>query len=106
MAGRPLRFHGQRAAGQTPRHALTCPRQATSHRRPFVLAETLLDAALGQAPVGAPVYLDAPEVNAAAMSIASGRQMRQVFATARMYNLRQPPLPLDRIFGVTTFELG
>jgi len=70
------------------------------------LAETLLDAVLGQAPAGAPVYLDAPELNTAAMSMASRRQMRQVFATARMYNLRQPPLPLDRIFGVTTFELG
>jgi hypothetical protein len=29
-----------------------------------------------------------------------------VFETARMYTGPIPPLRLDRVFGVTTFELG
>jgi hypothetical protein len=29
-----------------------------------------------------------------------------VFETARMYKGSAPVLPLDNIFGVTTFELG
>ena len=29
-----------------------------------------------------------------------------VFETARMYRGGQPQLPLDRVFGVTSFELG
>jgi hypothetical protein len=32
--------------------------------------------------------------------------MRPIFETARMYTGAAPALPLDRIFGVTTFELG
>ena len=33
--------------------------------------------------------------------------MMPVFHTARLYSTRNPvPLPLDEIFGVTTFELG
>jgi hypothetical protein len=55
---------------------------------------------------GQPVYLDVPEVNAAAMALAARHGMREVFATARMYRGEMPELPLDGIFGVTTFELG
>jgi hypothetical protein len=32
--------------------------------------------------------------------------MTPMFETARMYRGRAPDLPLDRIFGITTFELG
>jgi hypothetical protein len=55
---------------------------------------------------GQPVYLDVPEVNAAAMALATSHGMKEVFATARMYRGEIPELPLDGIFGVTTFELG
>lgn len=55
---------------------------------------------------GRPVFLDVPEVNAAAKTMAERQGMREVFVTARMYRGRIPDLPLDRIFGVTTFELG
>jgi len=53
-----------------------------------------------------PVFLDVPEVNPAAVSLAGRHGMKEVFATARMYNRAIPDLPLDAIFGVTTFELG
>jgi hypothetical protein len=55
---------------------------------------------------GAPVFLDTPEVNAAAVEMARRHGLREVFATARMYNRGIPELPLEGIFGVTTFELG
>ena len=53
-----------------------------------------------------PVYLDVPEVNAAAMALAGRHRMRQVFGTARMYTGESPAIALGRVFGVTTFELG
>lgn len=71
-----------------------------------VKAETLLDALLGQAPAGAPVYFDTPEVNAAAVAMAEARGMTRVFETARMYRGEAPAIPLERLFGVTSFELG
>jgi GNAT superfamily N-acetyltransferase len=53
-----------------------------------------------------PVYLDVPEVNAPAMVLAQKYAMRHVFGTARMYTGDAPPIALERVFGVTTFELG
>jgi Predicted acetyltransferase len=53
-----------------------------------------------------PVFLDTPEVNEMAVAMAQRHGMREVFATARMYRGTFPALPLQRIFGVTTFELG
>jgi hypothetical protein len=32
--------------------------------------------------------------------------LKPVFETARMYRGPVPVLPLDRIYGITTFELG
>jgi hypothetical protein len=32
--------------------------------------------------------------------------MLPVFSTVRMYSKASPELPLNKIFGVTTFELG
>jgi hypothetical protein len=53
-----------------------------------------------------PVYLDVPEVNAPALQMARQYGMREVFGTARMYTGEPPPIPLDHVYGVTTFELG
>jgi ribosomal protein S18 acetylase RimI-like enzyme len=55
---------------------------------------------------GEPVYLDVPEVNFAAVSLADRYNMRKVFETARMYTGEPPHISMDHIFGVTTFELG
>jgi hypothetical protein len=65
-----------------------------------------LFAALTAQTAGQPVFLDVPEVNAAAVQLAASHGMKEVFATARMYNRAIPDLPLDAIYGVTTFELG
>lgn len=69
-------------------------------------AETLFVALKATVPTGAPIYLDVPEPNAAAVNLAETYEMKRVFETARMYTQACPSLPDDRLFGVTTFELG
>ncbi len=69
-------------------------------------AETLLLGLLAAVHPRGPVYLDAPEVNLEAAALARRHAMRPVFKTARMYNRVPPPLPLQKIYGVTSFELG
>ncbi len=55
---------------------------------------------------GARVYLDLPEPNASARALCARYNMKPVFETARMYRGPAPDLPLGRIYGITTFELG
>lgn len=55
---------------------------------------------------GGPVFLDAPENNPAAMELVRRHGMVEVFGCARMYLGPPPALAHERIFGVTTFELG
>lgn len=52
------------------------------------------------------VYLDTPEPNEAAIALAERYGMVASFETARMYAGPPPALPLGRIYGITTFELG
>ncbi|CAM4093359.1 GNAT family N-acetyltransferase [Pseudoalteromonas byunsanensis] len=52
------------------------------------------------------VFLDVPEVNDAAVTLAKRHGMLPTFETARMYTIETPNLPLDRIYGVTSFEIG
>lgn len=56
--------------------------------------------------VGEKFYLDVPEPNNAAVNIATEYNMKICFETARIYTKEPPKLPLNNIFGVTTFELG
>ena len=73
------------------------------------LADALFRAAAGRVPSGTPLFLDVPGMNPAALALAEHYQMKPVFATARMYRLVTRPaidVPLDRWFGVTSFELG
>ncbi|GAB1348944.1 GNAT family N-acetyltransferase [Ignavibacteriales bacterium] len=55
---------------------------------------------------GKPVYLDTPEINPQAIQLAKEFNMEYVFETARMYNGGNPERDREKIFGVTTFELG
>jgi hypothetical protein len=51
-------------------------------------------------------YLDTPEPNREAVALACRYGMTEVFGTARMYSRSLPALPLNNIYGVTSFELG
>lgn len=70
------------------------------------LAERLFLALKAQAPQDAPLFLDIPAPNPAALDLVTRNHMTPVFETARMYKGARPDLPLEKIFGVTSFELG
>jgi hypothetical protein len=63
-------------------------------------------AALAAATPARPLFLDAPEPNAAAASLARDHGLAPVFETARMWRGPAPAEDLARTFGVATFELG
>jgi hypothetical protein len=69
-------------------------------------AEHLFSALKAHAPEGAPIFLDTPEVNTAAVDLAKRHKMIVADETARMYKGKIPDLPISRLFGVTTLELG
>jgi GNAT superfamily N-acetyltransferase len=66
----------------------------------------LLFRGLAAAAQDAPVFLDPPVPNAEACALAARYGLAPVFETARMYRGPAPDLPLPRIYGITTFELG
>jgi hypothetical protein len=70
------------------------------------VAEALYTALASHAGASGPVYLDLPEPNAAALALAHRHGMKMVFETARMYTGTAPAVPIERLYGVTTFELG
>ena len=55
---------------------------------------------------GEQIQLDIPEINAAAMKIASSFDLTDVFRCAKMILGKQPELRTDRVFGLTSFEFG
>jgi GNAT superfamily N-acetyltransferase len=68
-------------------------------------AEAVL-AALITSAGGGKIFLDVPSVNRDALALAQNLGLAPVFETARMYTGPIPPLRLERVFGVTTLELG
>jgi hypothetical protein len=62
--------------------------------------------ALTTAVGGGEVFIDVPQPNQSAVDLAETFGLAPVFETARMYTapIREPQI--DRIYGVTTFELG
>lgn len=69
------------------------------------IAKELLKALVAKSP-DTPVFLDTPDTNPAAIALAQRHGMKPVFETARMYNKGIPNLSINRVFGVTTLELG
>ncbi|MNF53191.1 hypothetical protein D3C84_345650 [compost metagenome] len=69
-------------------------------------AAEALYAQLAPFAAGGPLFLDAPENNPAAMELVQRHGMTEVFGCARMYLGPVPALRHERVFGVTTFELG
>ena len=55
---------------------------------------------------GARVYLDVPADNVEGIALVESIGLKPVFETARMYRGGAPTTPLNRIFGITTLELG
>lgn len=53
-----------------------------------------------------PVAIDIPQPNRAAVELVTDLGMSRSFETTRMYRGEAPDLPMDRIFGITSLELG
>jgi hypothetical protein len=67
-------------------------------------AEAVFAALTGTA--GGEVFLDVPQPNREASALATAHGLSPVFETARMYSGPIRPVALERVYGVTTFELG
>lgn len=71
------------------------------------IAQALLESLISKIEAGKPFFLDVPEVNSSAVQLAKDNDMSKVFETARMYTKDVKELLVDnRVYGVTTFELG
>jgi GNAT superfamily N-acetyltransferase len=68
-------------------------------------AEAVLSALLARVG-GGEIFLDVPGINVEAIALAQDFGLAPVFETARMYTGAIAPLRLERVFGVTSFELG
>ena len=56
--------------------------------------------------IGFSIFLDIPEINKEAFELVNRYKMKSMFETARMYTKKQPVINLNKVFGVTSFELG
>jgi len=65
-----------------------------------------LFAALADRAPARPLFLDVPGPNEDAAALAREAGLEPVFETARMYTGAPPAIPVDRVYGVTSFELG
>ncbi|MDV6344999.1 GNAT family N-acetyltransferase [Nitrosomonas sp. Is37] len=69
-------------------------------------AETLFLALNTNVKAGQPVFLDIMEKNPNALALVQRYKMQPIFETARMYTQQTPALDSERLYGVTSFELG
>ncbi|MBG1270172.1 GNAT family N-acetyltransferase [Nostoc sp. WHI] len=69
------------------------------------IAEALFQALLAQNP-HAPVFFDVPDTNIQAIELVQRYLLQPVSQTARMYTKEIPNLPINRVFAVTSLELG
>ena len=53
-----------------------------------------------------PIFLDVPDNHPAALALCQKYNMQEVFGCVRMYYGPAPPLDHQRIFGITTLEVG
>jgi ribosomal protein S18 acetylase RimI-like enzyme len=65
-----------------------------------------LFSALTSSIAGEVFFFDVPEINVDAVALAERHGMTSVFETARMYTEEPPAITMERVFGVTSFELG
>ncbi|MDD5129307.1 MAG: GNAT family N-acetyltransferase [Candidatus Omnitrophica bacterium] len=69
-------------------------------------AEKIFNALRGEILLNQEFFLDIPETNPEAINLAEKYGMKVVFETARIYSKFLPATPLEKVYGVTSFELG
>jgi hypothetical protein len=70
-----------------------------------IVAQSLYEACLNEVP-GELVYLDISSTNQQAVELTKKFNTKFVFECARMYFGQPPSVPIHKVFGITTFELG
>lgn len=71
-----------------------------------IVANKLFDSLIGSVRKKDKVFFDIPEANKEVLKIVKKYKMKKVFATGRIYTKGQPKFPLDKWYGITSFELG
>lgn len=71
-----------------------------------LIAEKILIALMGEVPPDKELFFDTPEANPQAVNLAQKYKMEVVFETVRIYSRSAPKVPLEKVYGVTSFELG
>ncbi len=69
------------------------------------IAEELYKACLNSV-IDEPLYIDIPAINQGAANLVNMYKASYVFECARMYYGQPPNVEIDKVYGVTTFELG
>jgi ribosomal protein S18 acetylase RimI-like enzyme len=69
-------------------------------------ADQLFHALRRHVPESASLFFDAPDANKEAIALAQRHGFTKMFETARMYTRARPAIAIDKVFGVTTLELG
>jgi len=69
------------------------------------IAEELFKACLKNA-IGKLVYIDIPVINKGAVNLVKKYNAKYIFECARMYYGQNPKTATDKVYGITTFELG
>jgi GNAT superfamily N-acetyltransferase len=77
------------------------PLFAESEGAAEAIFQALVSKACGQA-----VYIDVPGPNKNGVALATRHGMQPMFECMRMYTDHEPALPVGKIYGSTTFELG
>lgn len=72
----------------------------------YGIADMLLRALKAQATAGEPLFMDMPDINPAAEPMARWHKMKECFTIARMYKGKMPTLPMDKIYAITSPEIG
>lgn len=70
-----------------------------------LIAEELYKACLNAVP-GESLYIDVPMINRNAVDLVKKYNTSYVFECARMYYGKAPDIAVNKVFGITTFELG
>ncbi len=71
----------------------------------YAAATALYEACLTAA-IGEKVYLDIPLSNPHAVALTTHYHTQAMFECGRMYHGAAPEIPIDQVYGITTFELG
>ncbi|MCP4551517.1 MAG: GNAT family N-acetyltransferase [Bacteroidetes bacterium] len=69
------------------------------------IAKELYKACLNSV-IGEPLYIDIPTINQGSLNLIKEYGAKYIFECARMYYGKSPNIKIDKVYGVTTFELG